>query len=254
MSAKCIRIKNLSKAFDSVHAVQNISFLFSEKENTAILGPSGCGKSTLLRMIAGLDTPSGGEVYLGDKLLSRREEILISPHHRGLAMVFQDLALWPAMSVLENVTLGLAGQGLSKSAMRDRAMESLKLCRIDGYQDRKPSQLSGGQQQRVALARALAVRPSFVLLDEPFSGLDLVTKMELLDEIKLLARNTGMAIILVTHDPLEARTLCSQLMVLEEGALVEQGTFAELMCAPKSRTMQVFTQHSGLAQFLSQER
>lgn len=158
-------------------------------------------------------------------------------------MVFQDLALWPNLSVMDNILLGLAGSGLSQQGRGKRAQEALALCAIESLGNRKPSQLSGGQQQRVALARALAVQPTYLLLDEPFSGLDLVTKAALLKEISTLAAERHLTIVLVTHDPIEATTLCRSALVLENGRIQEGGVLEDLLRTPQSETLKVFRSH-----------
>jgi iron(III) transport system ATP-binding protein len=155
-------------------------------------------------------------------------------------MVFQDLALWPNLSVLGNVSLGLAGERLPRQEARTRAEESLTICGIADLADRKPGQLSGGQQQRVALARAMAARPTFLLLDEPFASLDLSTKDRLLAEIRSLAERQALTLIVVTHDPLEATTLCQHATVLDDGVLVESGSWDELLRSPQSALLRLF--------------
>lgn len=158
-------------------------------------------------------------------------------------MVFQDLALWPNLTVLDNVVLGLSGQRLSRRQARERALEALALCGIGALAARRPGTLSGGQQQRVALARAIAVQPDFLLLDEPFAGLDLVTKMRLLEEIGNVAADQKLTVILVSHDPLEAKALCEFVVVLKEGQVEECGLLDELLRGPKSQLLQVFRNH-----------
>ena len=160
-------------------------------------------------------------------------------------MVFQDLALWPNLSVLDNVLLGLAGTGLTKPEARVRAQETLALCTIESLAKRKPGTISGGQQQRVALARAIAMRPAYLLLDEPFAGLDLITKANLLQEISLLAAEQKLTLLLVTHDPLEATTLCRSVLVLDNGRIAESGVLADLLHAPQSQMLKIFRDYCG---------
>jgi ABC-type sulfate/molybdate transport systems ATPase subunit len=176
------------------------------------------------------------------EVVSEARHIVKPPHERQLAMVFQDLALWPNLSVLGNVLLGLAGVPVSRHEARARAEEALRSCDIAGLANRKPGQLSGGQQQRVALARAVAARPTFLLLDEPFGSLDLVTKDRLIAEIRTLTQRQPLTVVLVTHDPLEAIALCQHAVVLEEGKLVESGSLEELLREPESQLLQLFHQ------------
>ncbi|MBI3249285.1 MAG: ABC transporter ATP-binding protein [Deltaproteobacteria bacterium] len=233
----------VSKTYDGHPVLSEVSFRILAGEHTALLGPSGCGKSTVLRLLAGLEAPSVGEVLMDSHVVSQPQRVLLPPHRRGISMVFQDLALWPNLSVMDNVLLGLAGAGLSKQERRKRAQEALALCAIESLGDRKPSQLSGGQQQRVALARAIAVQPTYLLLDEPFSGLDLVTKAVLLKEISVLAANRKLTIILVTHDPVEATALCRSVLILENGRVQEGGVLEDLLRIPQSETLRVFRSH-----------
>jgi ABC-type Fe3+/spermidine/putrescine transport system ATPase subunit len=158
-------------------------------------------------------------------------------------MVFQDLALWPNLSVIDNVLLGLSGSRLAKREMQERAREALALCAVESLAQRKPGTISGGEQQRVALARALAVQPAYVLLDEPFSGLDLVTKTQLVADLAALARTRHLTLVLVTHDPIEATTLCRSAIVLRNGRVEAAGLFAELLQAPQSEILRVFRAH-----------
>ncbi|MCK9394119.1 MAG: ATP-binding cassette domain-containing protein [Methylobacter sp.] len=236
-------LRSVSKKYDGVMALSDISFSIEPGESLAIIGPSGCGKSTMLRLLAGLEAPASGEILLNGSLISKADQILLLPHQRGIAMVFQDLALWPNLSVLDNVLLGLAAQPLSKQEKHRKAIEALTLCKIEALSDRKPEKLSGGQQQRVALARALAAEPDFLFLDEPFSGLDLVTKITLLEEISLLAEKKKITLVLVSHDPIEATTLCRQTVVLNQGRIEESGIMRDLLREPKSQILRVFREN-----------
>lgn len=240
--------RSVSKTYNGRIVLSEVSFTVTAGEHAAILGPSGCGKSTILRLLAGLDAPSAGQVLLDGGVISEPNRVLRPPHLRGVAMVFQDLALWPNLSVMDNVLLGLSGAGLSKPAAKARAREALALCAIESLADRRPGKISGGQQQRVALARAIAVRPTFLLLDEPFSGLDLITKTKLLEEISALAAERRLTVLLVTHDPMEATTLCRSAIVLGNGRVEESGALADLLHAPQSEMLRVFRDHlRGLA-------
>src|SRR5918995_805286 len=162
-----IRVQNLRKAFGSFVAVQDSNFVVNDGEFFVMLGPSGCGKTTTLRMIAGLELPTSGHVLIGGK-----DVTLLPPNERDVSMVFQSYALFPHMSVIENVSYGLRQSKLSRTAQRDKAREGLKMVGLEGYDDRLPSELSGGQQQRVAVARALVLEPQVLLFDEPLSNLD----------------------------------------------------------------------------------
>ncbi len=206
----------------------------ADAEAVALLGPSGCGKSTFLRCVAGLETPEDGEIRIAGQVVTQQGRCLVTPHRRGVSMLFQDLALWPNLSVKENVRLGLSGQRLTRKNQRERVAQMLELCEIADLADRRPGTLSGGQQQRVALARALAPQPQLLLLDEPFGGLDLLTKRTLLNRIRELQEQLGFGLVLVTHDPLEVQTLCSKVAVLEHGSVVDFGTPADLVQTPRS--------------------
>lgn len=236
--------KSISKSYENLTAVSDISFTIERGERVAMLGASGCGKSTILKLLAGLEPPTAGQIFLDGVVVSDTQRVLLPPHRRGVAMVFQDLALWPNLSVLENVLLGLTARKLPKKDARKAAMDALVLCRIEHLASRKPEKTSGGEQQRVALARAIASEPDFLLLDEPFSGLDLITKTELLRDISALVERTKMALVLVSHDPGEAITLCKSVIVLHEGKVEEQGDFAALLEAPHSPILQLYKAQS----------
>jgi len=240
MNRGSFELRDVSKLYDGQAALSTVTFAIKPGQHVVILGMSGCGKSTVLRLLAGLDTPSEGEVLLNGRIVSTANTILMPPHLRGVSMVFQDLALWPNLSAIENVRLGLAGANLSKRETATRAEEALLRCGMASFSNRLPKTLSGGQLQRVALARAIAPTPDFLFLDEPFAGLDLVTKTRLLVEIQVLAKEREFTIVLVTHDPLEATTLCLSAVVLDEGKVEATGLLDELLRSPKSELLKAF--------------
>lgn len=199
-----LEILRLSHSYGSHTVFTDFFLAMNTMKHLALVGPSGCGKSSLLRLIAGLDVPERGTISIDNMVVTKDTYVLIPPHQRGVAMVFQDLALWPNLTVLENVELGLASSSLSRQEKHDRVLETLTLCRIEDLAQRKPSQLSGGQQQRVALARAIAVRPKLLLLDEPFTGLDDTLKAQLIADVRVLAAKHRITLLAVTHDHAEA--------------------------------------------------
>ena len=203
--------------------------------HTALLGPSGCGKSTVLRLLAGLEAPSAGHVKLDDVTLSAPGRVLVPPHRRGVSMVFQDLALWPNLTAAQNVALGL---GIAPDAAPVR--DALTACEIGALSDRRPGVLSGGEQQRVALARAIAAEPAFLFLDEPFAGLDLITKETLLERITALRDARGFTVVLVSHDPDEVHALCDHAVVMDGGRVLARGTLTELLEDPPSELVRRF--------------
>ncbi len=211
-------------------------------QSLALLGSSGSGKSTLLRIIAGLEIPEEGEVHVADSVATAGGRLRVAPCHRGLAMLFQDLALWPNLSVQRNVRLGLSRLRLPRKQLHDRAAESLRMCGIGNLSDRLPGTLSGGQQQRVALARALATQPKLLLLDEPFGGLDLVTKQAVMSELVRLRSELGFAMVLVTHDSLEVRQVCDSLAVLQNGRIAENGSLNDVAAAPQTVLAKALTE------------
>ncbi len=233
-------LRDVSKLYDGQAALSNVTFAIEPGQHVAILGTSGCGKSTALRLLAGLDTPCDGKVLLNRTVVSTAHTIIMPPHLRGVSMVFQDLALWPNLSVIDNVRLGLSGTSLSRREAATRAHEALHRCGIESLSNRLPNTLSGGQQQRVALARAIAPRPDFLFLDEPFAGLDLIAKARLLAEIRALASEQQFTIVLVTHDPVEATTLCLSAVVLDGGRVEATGPLDELLLGPKSELLEAF--------------
>jgi multiple sugar transport system ATP-binding protein len=215
-----ITIKNLTKKFGEVVAVNNVSLTIEPGTFLTLLGPSGCGKTTLLRCIAGLEDPDDGEITIGDKLVfSRAQGISVASGKRDLGMVFQNYALWPHMTVYKNITFALEIQKLSKEDMDKRVKESLAEMQMSGYEDRYPREMSGGQQQRIALARMLAYRPNVFLMDEPLSNLDARLRMDMRTELKRLHHISNATTLYVTHDQVEAMTMSTNIAVMKEGVI-----------------------------------
>lgn len=218
--ATTITIKNLTKKFGKVIAVNNVSLDIEAGAFLTLLGPSGCGKTTLLRCVAGLEDPDGGEIYIGDKLVfSYDKGISLSSGKRDLGLVFQNYALWPHMKVEKNLTFALEIQKMGKEEMQKRVKESLAEMKMEGYEDRYPREMSGGQQQRIALARMLAYRPKVFLMDEPLSNLDARLRMDMRSELKRLHHISGATTIYVTHDQVEALTMSTKIAVMKEGVI-----------------------------------
>ena len=224
-------------------AVDGISLTINSGDLFFLLGPSGCGKTTLLRMIAGFIEPTGGSIKFNDKDVTK-----LPPDKRNTGMVFQSYALWPHMSVADNVAIGLTVRKVSKQESQERVMEALKAVRMDAYAERKPNQLSGGQQQRVALARALVVRPEVLLLDEPLSNLDAKLRLEMRSEIRRICTETGITTVYVTHDQKEALSMADHVAVLDMGVLAQTGSPRALYNRPASRFVADFL---GETNFLS---
>ncbi|MCB4458158.1 ABC transporter ATP-binding protein [Leisingera sp. McT4-56] len=222
-------VRNAVKRYGDFTALKQISLTIKDNEFFTLLGPSGCGKTTLLRMIAGFEDVTEGEILLyGDEIES------LPPHQRPVNTVFQNYALFPHMTILDNVAFGLEMRGKSKAAARKRAGEMLELVQLSQFAARKPSQLSGGQQQRVALARALAPQPKVLLLDEPLSALDLKLRKQMQLELKHLQRETGITFIFVTHDQEEALTMSDRIAVMSAGEMQQLGTPTEIYEQPRN--------------------
>lgn len=215
-----ITIKNLTKKFGDVVAVNDISLTIEPGTFLTLLGPSGCGKTTLLRCISGLEDPDEGEIYIGEKLVySHIKGVSLPPGQRDLGLVFQNYALWPHMTVYKNITFALEIQKMSKTDMDKRVKESLAEVQMDGYEGRYPREMSGGQQQRVALARMLAYRPKVFLMDEPLSNLDARLRMDMRTELKRLHHVSDATTVYVTHDQLEAMTMSTNIAVMKLGVI-----------------------------------
>jgi ABC-type Fe3+/spermidine/putrescine transport system ATPase subunit len=237
---KGFEFRGVAKRFGQQTALSDLSLQLPPGRHTALLGPSGCGKTTALRLLAGLEVPSAGEVLLDGEVISDARGAHLPPHRRRLTLVFQDLALWPNLTAIENVRLGLSGLRLGRKESMSRAREALEQCGIHELSARKPSELSGGQQQRVALARAVAPRPDFLLLDEPFAALDLVIKARLVDELRQVAEARQITVVLVTHEPLDALSLCDWSHVLDDGRVQESGPLRDLLKNPRSTLLRLF--------------
>jgi iron(III) transport system ATP-binding protein len=236
-----VRLQHLSKRFGETIAVDDVILDVAAGELFFLLGPSGCGKSTLLRLIAGLHQPEGGEIFFGDQNVTRLET-----DHRNAVMCFQSYALWPHMTVRDNVRFGLAVRGMTPEDQRKRVDEVLKLVQLQDFASRKPNQLSGGQQQRVALARALAVSPACLLLDEPLSNLDTKLRQEMRGEIRKICKSAGLTTIYVTHDQKEAMSVADRIGLLRDGKLIQVGTPAELYMRPKNSFVAEFMGQTNL--------
>ena len=210
-----IEVRNVSKRFGTVTALDNVSFTVSAGELFFLLGPSGCGKTTMLRILAGLEEPDSGTICFNG-----RDIVSLPPHRRGAPMVFQNYALWPHFSVSDNVAFGLVERKIQRSEIQTRTQDALSRVGLEGLGERMPGQLSGGQQQRVVLARALVLNPEIVLLDEPLSNLDARLRSEMREEIEKLHRETDITFIYVTHDQTEALSLADRMAVMQGGRLI----------------------------------
>jgi iron(III) transport system ATP-binding protein len=213
-----VRLENVTKRFGDLAACDNVSLEVADGELFFLLGPSGCGKTTILRTIAGFEEPDGGAVYFDDRNISATPA-----HKRNAGMVFQNYALWPHMTVADNVAYGLKVRSVTRQETTGRVAGALEMVRMSGLESRYPNQLSGGQQQRVALARALVVRPDCLLLDEPLSNLDAKLRLEMRDEIRRIHEGTGVTTIYVTHDQKEALSMAERLAVIRDGRIVQVG-------------------------------
>lgn len=222
-----IKLQNIRKRFGETVALDDLSLEFCDGKLTTLLGPSGCGKSTLLNLISGILPPTSGSIFFGD-----RDVTSLSPDKRNIGLVFQNYALYPHMTVGENIAFPLEIKKVSKKERMERAAEFAKLLRIEDYFTRKPSQLSGGQQQRVAIARALAKEPEILLLDEPLSNLDARLRLEMREEIRRLQMETGITTIFVTHDQEEALSISDHILLLKKGRIQQYGLPQELYDEP----------------------
>ena len=220
---KIVEMDSVSKFYDGERVLDRVSLDVEEGERIVILGPSGCGKTTILRLIAGFIAPDAGSVFIEGEAVSRNGRIITPPERRNIGMVFQDLALWPHLTVRGNVEFGLKARGVPKGERKRRVRKMLELVGMADFADRRPAALSGGQQQRVALARALVLEPRVLLMDEPLSSLDLELNVRLRKEILGLQERLGFTMAYVTHDRDEALDMATRLVSMERGRIVDAG-------------------------------
>jgi len=235
-SKTIVQLVNAFKSYEKngEPVVKGISLDVKEGEFLTILGPSGCGKTTTLRMIAGFEELTSGNIYI-----DKEEVSLKAPYERNVNTVFQNYALFPHLNVYNNIAFGLTMKKVAKTKIKEKVNEMIKIVRLEGYEDRMPSQLSGGQKQRVAIARALAMNPEVILFDEPTSALDPEMVKEVLEVMKSLA-NTGITMLIVTHEMGFAREAASRVLFLDEGSVVEDAPPAEFFSNPKSARAKEF--------------
>ena len=228
-----IVLENIDKYYGENHVLKDINLTIEDGDFMTLLGPSGCGKTTTLRVISGLEKPQGGTMTMdGRTIIDAANEFYEEPSKRGLNLVFQSYALWPHMTVFQNVAFGLKIKKMPKKEIEAKVMDSLKLMRINQYRDRYPNELSGGQQQRVAIARAIASSPKLLLLDEPLSNLDARLRIDMRTELKRLHKETGTTIVYVTHDQVEAMTMSTKVALFKAGEIAQIATPLELYTNP----------------------
>lgn len=230
-----VRLENITRRYQNVTAIENISFKIPDGEFWVLVGPSGCGKSTIMRTIAGLETATSGNLYIGDNLVNN-----IPARQRDVAMVFQNYALYPHMTVAENLAFGLRMRNVDAAQIKERVETVARSLSIDLLLNRKPKQLSGGQQQRVALGRAIAREPKVFLLDEPLSNLDAQLRDDTRAEIKQLHQRLGITTIYVTHDQVEAMTLADKIVILNRGMIQQIGEPQSIYAKPANRMVATF--------------
>jgi iron(III) transport system ATP-binding protein len=240
-----IVITGLTKRFGDVGAVNGLDLAVRPGELVALLGPSGCGKTTTLRLVAGFLSPEAGEIRVGDRILSS-PSVVVPPERRRMAMIFQSYALWPHMTVAQNVAYGLRFAGVGRADRDRRVDEMLRAVQLAGYGARYPGELSGGQQQRVAVARALVVEPEILLLDEPLSNLDASLREEMRFEIRRLHERFSITTLYVTHDQAEAMVISDRVAVLRDGRVAQIGPPAELFERPRTRFVAEFVGKTNL--------
>jgi ABC-type Fe3+/spermidine/putrescine transport system ATPase subunit len=246
-SALDLSLAGLHKHYGTYHAIRGINLTVPAGEMISLIGPSGCGKTTTLRMIAGLEVPNEGTIRVGRQVLSEGARV-IPPEHRQMGMVFQTYALWPHMTVAQNIGYGLKQRKLGAAEIADKVRRTLEIVNMGGYGERYPHQLSGGQQQRVALARAIASEPRILLFDEPLSNLDAVLREQMRFEIRSLQQRVGITAVYVTHSQEEALALSDSIAVMQSGVIVQKGKPTEIYNLPLNEFVAGFI---GLANILT---
>jgi putative spermidine/putrescine transport system ATP-binding protein/spermidine/putrescine transport system ATP-binding protein len=243
-----VKFRGIVKQFDGVTAVENIDLDIAEGDLVTLLGPSGCGKTTLLRMLAGLETPTAGEMFIKGKRINDTPV-----HKRNLGMIFQNYALFPHKTIFDNVAFGLKYRNIPRDQIREKVINTLEMVRLPGVEHRKPSQLSGGQQQRIALARAIVIEPDVLLMDEPLSALDENLREEMRREIDNLQQKLGITTIFVTHDQREALCMSHKIVVMKNGTKLQEGTPQEVYNYPVNHFVADFLGHSNFIDVIVQE-
>jgi putative spermidine/putrescine transport system ATP-binding protein len=238
-SARYLQVAGVTKRFGPSVVLKDLSLAVAQAEFVSLLGPSGCGKTTLLRLVAGLLAPDAGSISIGGRELTR-----VAAHRRNIGVVFQNYALFPHLTVAENVAFGLYAQGAPKAEIGERVREALALVRMEDFAERSVTALSGGQQQRIAVARAIVVKPTLLLLDEPFSALDRKLRETMQIEMRHLLRDLGITSIFVTHDQEEALVMSDRVAVMNEGRIEHLGTPSEVYARPKTLYVMEFVGQS----------
>ncbi len=236
-----IELRGIHKAYGGQTILDNINLTIKDGEFLTLLGPSGCGKTTLLRLLAGLERPTSGQI-----LINGKDAKELSPQERHVNTVFQSYALFPHMTVYDNVAFGLRCDGITEENIQQRITEMLRMVRLSGYEKRKPKELSGGQQQRVAIARAVVKEPIVLLLDEPLSSLDYRLRKNMQIELKQLQRKLGISFVFVTHDQEEALSMSDTIVVMQQGQVVQQGTPRDIYENPNSLSVATFIGESNI--------
>ncbi|GAK59623.1 ABC-type spermidine/putrescine transport system, ATPase component [Candidatus Vecturithrix granuli] len=243
-----VKFRGIVKRFDNVTAVKNMDLDIAEGTLVTLLGPSGCGKTTLLRMLAGLETPTEGEMFIKGKRINDTPI-----HKRNLGMIFQNYALFPHKTIFDNVAFGLKYRNIPRDTIKEKVSNALEMVRLPGVEHRKPSQLSGGQQQRIALARAIVIEPDVLLMDEPLSALDENLREEMRREIDNLQRKIGVTTIFVTHDQREALSMSDKIVVMRDGMKLQEGTPEEVYNYSTNHFVADFLGHSNFINATVQE-